>query len=84
MGEIKPLSLSPGKAGKVLGVGRTKVMGLVRSGRLSAVVLDNRIRITMQSIEALHASLPGYMPGQMPDLHPHNPLPKKRTRRGVA
>lgn len=84
MSEITSLSLSPSKAGKKLGVSRTKVLGLVREGRLSAVVFGNRIHITMASIEALHASLPGYVPGQMPDLHPRNPLPKKRTRRELA
>jgi hypothetical protein len=83
MSEIKPLYLSPGNAGRVLGLSRTKVMGLVRSGRLSAVVLDNRIRITTESIEALRSSLPGYVPGQI-DLHPRSPLPKKRPAPKVA
>jgi hypothetical protein len=83
MDELKPLSRSVSDTSRVLGVGRTKVMSLVKSGRLSAVVLDNRIHIINQSIEALHASLPSYVPGQMPDLYPRNPLPprKKRARR---
>jgi hypothetical protein len=81
MDSLKPLSLSVGDTGRVLGVGRTKVMSLVRSGRLAAVVFDKRIHVTTASIETLHAALPGYRPGQMLDLHPRNPLPKRRARR---
>jgi hypothetical protein len=76
--DIKSLSRSVDGAGQALGVGRTKVMSLLRSGRLSAVVMDKRIYVTMQSIEALHATLPAYRPGQMPELHPRNPMPKER------
>ena len=64
--DIKPLSVSVATAGRILDSGRTKVMSLVRSGRLKAVAFDKRMQITTQSIEALHASLPGYVPGAMP------------------
>ena len=79
--DMKPLSVSVATAGRILDSGRTKVMSLVRSGRLKAVAFDKRIHITTQSIEALHASLPGYVPGAMPDLHPRNPLPKPQKKR---
>jgi hypothetical protein len=75
------LSMSVSAAGRRIGVGRTKVMDLVRSGRLKAVVLDNRIHIVTQSVETLHASLPAYVPSKMPDLHPRNPLPKPEKKR---
>ena len=78
-----PLYPSPGDAGKAVGWSRTKIMDLVRAGKLEAVVDGRRIRIVGRSLEALLASLPAYKPGQMPDLHPRNPLPAKtkHTRR---
>jgi hypothetical protein len=84
--DIKSLSRSVDGAGQALGVGRTKVMSLLRSGRLSAVVMDKRIYVTMQSIEALHATLPAYRPGQMPEnegcRHMPNPGWLRRRRLG--
>ena len=49
--DIKPRSRYPvATAGRILESGRTKVMSLVRSGRLKAVAFDKRIHITTQSI----------------------------------
>jgi hypothetical protein len=82
MSDLKlPFHLSPGKAGKAAGWSRTKIMDLVRDGRLEAVVDNKRIRIVGRSLEKLLTSLPTYRPGQMPDLHPRNPLPTKKRRK---
>jgi excisionase family DNA binding protein len=53
-----PLTLSPKKAAARLGVGRTKLLELVKAGRIEARKLDGRIRITTASVDAFHASLP--------------------------
>lgn len=77
---IKPLSVSTGHARKLLDVGITKLKDLILSGQLSAVTQDKRVKITMQSIEAYHASLPAYVPGSALDLAPLNPVKRKKTR----
>jgi hypothetical protein len=82
----KPLSVSTGHARILLDVGITKLKDLVSEGKLSAVMKDKRIHITMASIESYHASLPAYIPGSTLDLHAINPVKRKtkRARRAVA
>jgi excisionase family DNA binding protein len=54
----KPLTLSPKKAAAYLGIGRTKLLELIKAGRIEARKLDGRIRVTTASLDAFHASLP--------------------------
>ena len=56
--ETKPLTLSPKKAAAYLGIGRTKLLELITAGRIEARKLDGRIRVTIASLDAFHASLP--------------------------
>jgi hypothetical protein len=80
MDDIKPLNVSTGHARKLLDCGITKLKGLIEAGKLSAVVEDKRVKIIMASIEAYHASLPAYVPGQTLDLTPLNPVKRKAKR----
>lgn len=62
---MEPLLLSTGQAAKRLGIGKTKLLSIVRSGRLPCVMLDGRIRVAAKAIEAFTATLPkGYVPGK--------------------
>ena len=54
------LSLSPSKAADFLGVGRTKMLDLIRSGRVEARTLDGRIRVDAASVQAFFDALPDY------------------------
>jgi len=64
--ETKPLTLSPTKAAAYLGIGRTKLLALVRAGRIEARKLDGRIRVTTASLDAFLASLPICTSGDAP------------------
>ena len=77
---MKPL-LSTGKACEVLGIGRTKLMGLIRDGRLAVEMLDGRIRVPTESIEAFRTTLhKGYVPSPLKLV----PKKSKRARQVVA
>jgi excisionase family DNA binding protein len=78
--DINPL-LTTGKACEALGIGRTKLMGLIRDGRLAVEMLDGRIRVPTESIEAFRATL---HKGYVPSLLKLDPKKNKRTRRAVA
>lgn len=57
--------LSPTDAAEVLGVGRTKLLALVRSGRIRCRMLDGRIRIPVEAIQEFRDALPqGYVAGK--------------------
>jgi excisionase family DNA binding protein len=57
--------LSTGQAAKRLGVGKTKLLALVRAGRLPCHMFDGRIRIQVADIDALIDALPkGYVAGK--------------------
>jgi excisionase family DNA binding protein len=57
--------LSTGQAAKRLGLGKTKTLALIRTGRLPCVMFDNRIRVRVADIDALIDALPkGYTPGK--------------------
>ncbi len=56
--DATPLTLSPKKAGAYLGIGRTKILELIKTGRIEASKLDGRIRVSTASHDAFHASLP--------------------------
>lgn len=56
--------LSPTQAAEALGVGRTKLLALVRAGRLRCVMLDGRIRVPVEALQAFRDALPvGYVAG---------------------
>jgi excisionase family DNA binding protein len=63
--DIAPLTLSPTQAAAFLGVGRTKLLALVRAGRIEARTLDGRIRVSVEALRAFHAALPVYKPGEL-------------------
>lgn len=61
----EPLLLSTGQAAARLGIGKTKLLALVRSGRLGCVMLDGRIRVPAEAIAAFLTTLqPGYVVGK--------------------
>lgn len=63
--EPTSLLLSTGQAAKRLGVGKTKLLSLIRSGRLACVMFDGRIRVRSADIEAFNDNLPaGYKLGK--------------------
>lgn len=62
---IDPLKLyTPTEAANALALGRTKLMNLIRTGRLQVRMLDGRIRIAHEDLAAFRAALPvGYAKG---------------------
>jgi len=66
-GAPEPLTLSPSKAADFLGIGRTKMLHLIRSGRVEARTLDGRIRVSVASLRAFHDALPVYSVGSAPE-----------------
>ena len=60
MSAIEALSFSPSQAAKFLGVGRTKMLALLQSGRIEARTLDGRIRVDAASVDAFYKTLPAY------------------------
>ena len=56
--ESRPLTYSAAAAGRALGLGKAKTLALIHSGRLKAVQLDTRIRVTQAAIDDFLASLP--------------------------
>jgi excisionase family DNA binding protein len=65
MSELSPLLLSTGAAAARLGVGRTKLLELVRSGKLPCRMMGKRIRISADDLKAYSDSLPaGYVAGK--------------------
>lgn len=60
-----PLKLySVGQAAVALGLGRTKTLDLIRSGRLQCRRLDGRIRVAYADLKAFTDALPvGYVKG---------------------
>jgi excisionase family DNA binding protein len=62
---IEPLTLSPSKAAAFLGIGKTKVMALIRAGRIPVKRLDGRLRVSVAALKTFHDPLPeGYAPGK--------------------
>jgi excisionase family DNA binding protein len=62
--DIDPL-LSTGQLSKELGYGRTKIMNLIRTGRLACVRDGNRFRVRRSVARAYKDALPtGYVPGK--------------------
>jgi excisionase family DNA binding protein len=57
--------LSTGQAAKRLGLGKTKTLALIRTGRLPCLMFDGRIRVRVADIDALVEALPrGYVAGK--------------------
>jgi len=56
--------LSPSQAAAELGVGRTKLLQLVRDGRIAVKMLDGRIRIPVEALQEFRDALPAYEKGQ--------------------
>jgi excisionase family DNA binding protein len=57
--------LSTGQAARKLGVGKTKLLALVRTGLLPSTMFDSRIRVRVADMDAFIDALPkGYIPGK--------------------
>ena len=65
---IEPLTLSPTKAAAFLGVGKTKMLELIRAKRIPVKMLDGRIKVAVADFKSFHDALPGYAPGKA--VHP--------------
>jgi excisionase family DNA binding protein len=63
---LEPLTLSPSHAADYLGIGRTKMHALIRSGRIEARTLDGRIRVSAASVQAFYEAMPRYAPDALP------------------
>ena len=61
---IDPLTLSPSKAAAYLGIGKTKMLELIRAKRVPVKMLDGRIRVAVADLKAFHDQLPSYAPGK--------------------
>lgn len=61
-----PIKLfTPTQAAAELGLGRTKFLELVRSGRIRCRMLDGRVRIPIEALAEFREALPeGYQPGK--------------------
>jgi excisionase family DNA binding protein len=58
---------TPRQAAETLGIGRTKLLELVRSHRIRCRMLDGRIRIPFEALQEFRDALPeGYTPGRQP------------------
>ena len=55
---IEPLTYTASAAARRLGVGKGKLLALIRAGRLSAVNLDGRYRVRASDLAAFVAALP--------------------------
>ena len=77
--EIQSLTLTPRQAADYIGVGRTKMLDLIRTKRIKVAMLDGRIRVSTEACRAFINSLPSeYQKGA------RLPAPKsKRTRKAV-
>jgi excisionase family DNA binding protein len=56
----KPLTMSPGQAAEYSGIGRTKLLELIRAGRIEIRDLDGRRRVIVASLDAFLEALPRY------------------------
>jgi len=64
MYSVQPLTLSPTKAAAFLGIGKTKMLALIRAKRIQVKMLDGRIRVSTAALQAFHDTLPDYVPGK--------------------
>ncbi len=55
---IEPLTLTPRQAAQYLGLGKTKMLELIRSKRIAVYMLDGRIRVSTETCKAFLATLP--------------------------
>ena len=49
---LEPLLFSVTDVAKLIGFGRTKTYELVQSGKIPSIVVENRLRITRQALDA--------------------------------
>ncbi len=79
-----PLLQSARQAADYLGVGRTKLLALLKAGRIKAKVLDGRIEVTTQSLEAFAEGLPDYdgAPDKLGDLLLQSMKARRKGKRG--
>jgi excisionase family DNA binding protein len=62
-----PRTMTPGKAAQYSGIGRTKLLQLVRAGRIETKDLDGRMRIVVASLDAFLENLPEYEIPEQPE-----------------
>lgn len=57
--------LTPSAAADKLAIGRTKLLDLVRAGRIRCRMLDGRVRIPIEALQEFRDALPeGYIKGK--------------------
>jgi len=77
--EIVPLTLSPAKAAAFIGIGKTKMLELIRAKRVAVKMLDGRIRVSTAACQAFLDSLPDeYIAGK--PVRSNEPPPKPRPK----
>ena len=57
-GKRYPMTISAAEAGRILGVGKNKILRLIHSGQLPAVRMDKRIRVRLYDLGDFIKSLP--------------------------
>lgn len=58
------LTMTPREASQYLGIGKTKCLDLLRTGRIKSVSLDGRIRVLRTACDKFLADLPRYKKGE--------------------
>jgi excisionase family DNA binding protein len=51
-GPIEPLLLSVTHVAKMIGFGRTKTYELIQSGKIPSILVEGRLRVTRQALDA--------------------------------
>ena len=79
-----PVLQSARQAAEYLGVGRTKLLALIRAGRIKAKVLDGRIEVTTHSLDQFAEGLPDYdaAPDKLGDLLLQSIKARRKGKRG--
>ncbi len=85
---IVPLTLSPAKAAAFIGIGKTKMLELIRAKRVAVKMLDGRIRVSTDACRGFLNLLPDqYIKGQpvkngepLPPAKPNAKHGRRKTR----
>jgi len=61
-GSVEPLLFSVDQVAKLIGFSRTKTYEMVQSGKIPSILVENRLKITRQALDAWIAQQPRSTP----------------------